>query len=180
MAFDMPRRMVRIASPNAAIPGKLEFARVSHSGRHRDHSRLFGLRIKSHHRVAAGAAYPNLATPPIDVDGVRNIVSLARERIDFPKVFLWVVAAEVAASKTGDPYDPVVGNLEAPRTVYRRLPFGDLVRRRVDHSDSLTVELRVPDLTVRPNVDAVGSYPPGFAHRRHIRCLLGFQQLILL
>ena len=179
MTFNMPSRMVRIASPDAPILPELHFPCVSHSGRHRYHRQLFGFWVEPHHRVAARAAYPNLTRSPINVDRIRNVVSLTGKRIDFPLVRLWIVAAEVAAAVARYPYDSIVRDFEPARTVHRRFPFGDLASRRIDHSYSLAVQLRVPDLPIRRDVDAVRRDPACFANRRHIRSLLGFEQLIL-
>src|SRR5207247_4545098 len=128
MAFDVSRRVIRIASPDASILAKLKLASVGHTRRHRYHLQFFRLRIEPHQRVAARATDPNLPRPPIDVYRVRNVVSLARKRIDFPLIFLWIVTAEVAAAVARYPHNPVARYLKPSRTVDRRLPLRDLAR----------------------------------------------------
>ena len=112
MAFDVTSRMIGIASPDASILAKLKLASVGHPRRHRNHRQFFRLRIELHQRVAARATDPNLACPPIDVYRIGNVVALARKRIDFPLIFLWIVTAEVAAAVARYPHNPVARYFE--------------------------------------------------------------------
>src|SRR5262245_58162948 len=168
MTLDVPRGMIGVASPDAPILAKLQLACVGHSRRHRNDRQSLALRIESHHRVAACAAYPNLTRPAIDVYGIRNVVALTRQRIHPPPIILRVIAAKIAAAKTRYPHYSIIRHFQAARTMYRRLPFIDLARRWIDNSYSLAVELCVPNLAVRRDVDAVRSNTAGLAHRRNI------------
>src|SRR4029077_19038435 len=123
--------VIRIASPDASILAKLKLASVGHTRRHRNDRQFFRLRIEPQHSVTARATDPTLARPPIDVYRIRNVVSLARKRIDFPLIILWIVAAEVAAAVARYPHNPVASYFEPSRTVDRRLPLSDLARSRV-------------------------------------------------
>src|SRR5262249_26043212 len=129
---------------------------------------FLSLRITPQQRRAPRPTSQNLPSPPIDVDGVRIVTPLTRQRIDPPLISLRVVAAKIAATKTGYPHHPIVRHLQPARAMDRRLPFSDLACRRIDYSHSLAVELCVPNLAVRRDVDAVGVNPTGLAHCRDI------------
>src|ERR1041384_2264994 len=174
MTFNVPGRVICIDRPDAPVFRKLYLSGVGHAGRHRNHGQLFGLRIEPHHRVAACAANPYRSGSTIDVDRIRYVVAFARKRILLPLLGLWIEAAEVAAAVARYPHNAIVCYFQAARAVNRRLPFSNLARDRVDNSNALAVELRIPDLTVGPDVYSVGITPAGLTHRRHVRSLRRF------